>query len=92
LQDVAYPLETTDQPVIVIGRKGKGQFVYVVKPDKGVDIRMVTLGPTRDRKVVIEKGVAGGETVVTDGQLMLYPGAHVMPVSADKVPTGAGSP
>jgi hypothetical protein len=28
LEDVAYPLETTDQPVIVIGRKGKGQFVY----------------------------------------------------------------
>ena len=28
LHDVAYPLETTDQPVIVIGRKGKGQFVY----------------------------------------------------------------
>jgi hypothetical protein len=28
LEDVAYPLETTDQPVIVMGRKGKGQFVY----------------------------------------------------------------
>jgi hypothetical protein len=28
LKDVAYPLETTDQPVIVIGRKGKGQFIY----------------------------------------------------------------
>jgi hypothetical protein len=29
LQDVGYPLETTDQPVMVTGRKGKGQFVYV---------------------------------------------------------------
>jgi hypothetical protein len=29
LQDVAYPLEATDQPVMVTGRKGKGQFVYV---------------------------------------------------------------
>ena len=29
LEDVAYPLEVTDQPVIVAGRKGKGQFVYV---------------------------------------------------------------
>jgi hypothetical protein len=28
LEDVPYPLETTDEPVIVIGRKGKGQFVY----------------------------------------------------------------
>lgn len=28
LEDVPYPLEATDEPVIVIGRKGKGQFVY----------------------------------------------------------------
>lgn len=28
LEDVAYPLETTDVPVIVTGRKGKGQFTY----------------------------------------------------------------
>ena len=34
-----------------------------------------------DNKVVIEKGVAPGETVVTDGQLLLFPGAHVRPVA-----------
>lgn len=28
LHDVPYPLEATDEPVIVIGRKGKGRFVY----------------------------------------------------------------
>lgn len=28
LKDVAYPLETTEQPVIVAGRNGKGQFAY----------------------------------------------------------------
>jgi hypothetical protein len=28
MEDVACPLETTEQPVIVIARKGKGQFVY----------------------------------------------------------------
>jgi hypothetical protein len=27
---------------------------------------------------VIQQGVADGDTVVTDGQLMLMPGGHVM--------------
>jgi multidrug efflux system membrane fusion protein len=70
----------------------QGQFVYVVKADKGVDLRMVTVGRTLDKRIVIEKGVAAGETVVTDGQLMLYPGAHVMAVPADKLETGASTP
>ncbi len=70
----------------------QGQFVYVVKADKGVDLRMVTVGRTLDKRIVIEKGVAAGETVVTDGQLMLYPGAHVMAVPADKLDTRASTP
>ena len=37
------------------------------------------------RRVVIDKGVGKGETVVTDGQLRLFPGAKVRPVPADKV-------
>ena len=39
-------------------------------------------------KTIIEKGVAPGETVVTDGHLMLFPGARVKLVDAAKV--GAG--
>ena len=67
----------------------QGQFVYVVKPDQGVDIRMVTVGRTLEKKIVLDKGVAAGETVVTDGQLLLYPGAHVRPVAAAKTETGS---
>jgi hypothetical protein len=37
------------------------------------------------RKAVIAKGVMAGETVVTDGQLLLYPGAKIHPVPAGKV-------
>lgn len=62
----------------------KGQFVYVVKADKTVEARIVTVGRTMDRKVVIENGVNPGETVVTDGQMMLFPGAHVSVVTAPK--------
>jgi multidrug efflux system membrane fusion protein len=71
----------------------KGQFVYVVKADKSVEPRIVTVGRTLDRNVIIESGISPGETVVTDGQMMLFPGAHVMVVAAPKVdvaPKGGG--
>ena len=62
----------------------QGQFIYVVKPDNGVEMRIVTVGRPYGAKVVIEKGIAPGDTVVTDGQLRLFPGAHVQPVEAGK--------
>lgn len=66
----------------------QGQFIYVVKSDQGVEIRKVKTGQNLENRTVIEAGVAPGETVVTDGQLRLYPGAHIQAVPADKL--GAG--
>lgn len=70
----------------------KGQFVYVVKADNSVEPRVVTVGRTLDRKVIVESGINPGETVVTDGQMMLFPGAHVFaaggPKSDTQVPSG----
>jgi multidrug efflux system membrane fusion protein len=63
----------------------RGQMIYVVKPDQSVEPRIVTVGAMVGRKVVIEKGVVPGETVVTDGQLRLFPGARVKPVPAGRV-------
>jgi multidrug efflux system membrane fusion protein len=40
-------------------------------------MRPITLGFTIDGRAVIEKGVEAGERVVTEGQLRLFPGAHV---------------
>src|SRR5215831_2024553 len=54
-----------------------GQFVYVVKQDNTVESRPVVLGNSNDNEAVIDKGLQAGETVVTDGQLRLFPGAHV---------------
>jgi multidrug efflux system membrane fusion protein len=54
-----------------------GQFIYVVKPDKTVEERPVTIGITYEGQTVIEKGIQAGETVVTDGQLRLSPGTAV---------------
>jgi membrane fusion protein, multidrug efflux system len=62
-----------------------GQFVFVVKSDQTVEPRPVTVSRTIGRKAVIAKGVTPGETVVTDGQLRLFPGAKILPVPAGKV-------
>jgi multidrug efflux system membrane fusion protein len=54
-----------------------GTFIYVVKEDRTVDARPVVTGPRVDLDLVIDKGLAAGETVVTDGQLRLQPGSRV---------------
>jgi len=66
-----------------------GQMVFVVKPDQTVEARNVTVGSNFGNKVTIQKGVAPGETVVTDGQLRLFPGAHIKPVPAAKIDSQA---
>lgn len=42
-----------------------GQYVFVVKPDMKVEYRPVTVGTRLDDEIVIEKGVAPGEKVVS---------------------------
>jgi multidrug efflux system membrane fusion protein len=54
-----------------------GQYVFVVKAGNTVEMRPVAAGITVGGETVIDKGVAPGETVVTDGQLMLSAGARV---------------
>ena len=54
-----------------------GQFVYVVKRDRTVEMRPVVTGTRVDQELVIDRGLEPGETVVTEGQLRLTPGSHV---------------
>jgi multidrug efflux system membrane fusion protein len=54
-----------------------GQYVFVVKPDKSVEMRTVTTGRSQNGETVIVSGLRPGETVVTDGQLNLVPGSKV---------------
>ena len=54
-----------------------GQMVYVVRPDSTVEARGVTVARVAGAEAVIGKGLEPGETVVTDGQLRLVPGARV---------------
>lgn len=55
----------------------QGKYVYVVKPNRTVEYRPVEVGNTLAGFTVVEKGIHPGETVVTNGQLRLYPGAKV---------------
>ncbi|MDQ2900021.1 MAG: efflux RND transporter periplasmic adaptor subunit [Acidobacteriota bacterium] len=66
----------------------QGQYAFVVKPDNTVENRVVTVGRTVGRDIVVEKGIQPGETVVVDGQLRLVPGASVQIV---KSPAGGQS-
>jgi multidrug efflux system membrane fusion protein len=55
----------------------RGNFVFVIDHSNSVAMRPVTVGAQIDGSTVIRQGLAVGETVVTDGQLRLVPGAAV---------------
>lgn len=62
-------------PAVQTGQNG--QYVFVVKQDQTVAMQPVVAGTTYGADTVITKGLQPGETVVTDGQLMLLPGAKI---------------
>jgi len=55
----------------------QGPYAFVVKADRTVENRILTVGRAIGRETIITKGIAPGETVVTDGQLRLIPGFKV---------------
>jgi multidrug efflux system membrane fusion protein len=73
-------------PSPAIQSSQSGEFVFVVKSDATVEKRPVTLGPVRGGETVVQTGVKPGETVVTDGQLRLVPGASVNTKSPEAAP------
>jgi multidrug efflux system membrane fusion protein len=64
----------------------QGEYVYVVKPDRTVDLRPVVTGESVGSDIVIRSGLDAGERVVTDGQLRLYPGVRVSLAEPAKPP------
>jgi multidrug efflux system membrane fusion protein len=66
---------TVPASAVVTGQEGT--FVFVVGSDKKAEKRPVKVNRTQDGTVVIDEGLNAGETVVTDGQMRLTPGAAV---------------
>ena len=54
-----------------------GQQVFVIKADKRVEVRPVTIGQTSNGEVIVAKGLVAGEQVVREGQFLLGPDSRV---------------
>jgi multidrug efflux system membrane fusion protein len=73
---------TTDPHAVVVPTEAvqtgqQGQYVFVVKPDKTVELRNITVARAVEAESVIKQGLKAGETVVTDGHLRLTPGSRI---------------
>jgi multidrug efflux system membrane fusion protein len=66
-------------PSAAIQRGPSGTLVYVMKPDKTVEVRPVTIALTQATQSIVESGLTAGEVVVTDGQDKLQNGSKVEP-------------
>jgi multidrug efflux system membrane fusion protein len=76
-------VELTNQPgALVVPSQAiqtgqEGQFVFVVTPDLKAEPRPVKVERSLNDEVIVQEGLKPGETVVTEGQLRLVPGAKV---------------
>ena len=73
-------------PTAAVNSSQSGTYVYVLKADTTVDLRKVTVSRSWQDLSIVAAGVEPGETVVTDGQVRLSPGAK----AAIRMPGGPG--
>ena len=64
----------------VILEKG-GAYIFVMRKDSTVEKRFMEIGPEIGNKMVVERGLAAGEKIVTEGYHKLTPGMKVRPVT-----------
>jgi membrane fusion protein, multidrug efflux system len=64
-------------PATAVQPSASGQYVFVVRSDRTAEVRPVTVARQYGEEMIIARGLAAGEEVVTDGQLRLTPGAQV---------------
>ena len=76
-------------PSVAVQRGPDGMFVYVVGADQRVSVRPIDIDLNQDDVTLISRGLGAGETVVTEGQNRLRPGARVAVRSQGAAPTHA---
>lgn len=87
-------------PSVAVQRGSKGTFVYVVKNDGAVAVRIVEVGASHGEDTSITSGLSPDELVVVDGTEKLREGSKVevrnqngQPVKGlDALPSGSGMP
>lgn len=77
-------------PNEAIQRGAQGSFVYVVKPDKTVELRKVVPGPS-EGGVTVLKEVAAGEALIVDGADKVQERTRVEPASRERPPARGSS-
>ena len=75
LLDVRENATVVPQKALII-EKG-GAYIYVMRRDSTAERRFVELGPEFGNKVVVERGLAPGETIISEGYHKLTPGMKV---------------
>jgi membrane fusion protein, multidrug efflux system len=68
---------TTVVPAQSVVTTQQGSYVYVVKSNNTVEQRTIVPTRTVNGDTVVDKGLQPGETIVTDGQVNLIPGAKI---------------
>lgn len=94
---VALNLDNRDNVLTVPGaavQQGlQGSFVYVATAQNTAEFRLVEAGAMIGERTIITKGVAPGETVITDGHVRLAPNSQIEikggPPPADAKPAQA---
>jgi multidrug efflux system membrane fusion protein len=64
-------------PAAAVQNGQQGNYVFVVKSDKTVELRNITLERQTADSAVVKDGLTAGEVVVIDGQIRLVPGSKV---------------
>jgi multidrug efflux system membrane fusion protein len=82
---------STVLPTAAILRGPQGTFVYLVKPDKTVEARSVTIALTQGNTAAVASGLNPGDTVVTDGQDKLQTGSKIEPRNSGPSNSASGS-
>src|SRR5260370_40357182 len=69
-----------------------GPYVYVIKPDSTVELRLIRVDRSLTYKTLIAEGLAAGERVVVDGQLRLTNGTRVSVQRSEEAPPPKAQP
>ena len=78
-------------PNEAIQRGAQGPFVYLVKPDKTVELRKVTPGPSEGGVTAMREGVAAGDALIVDGADRVQGRSRVEPTSRERPAARAGT-
>lgn len=81
LMDVRDSVVVVPQKALTVDKGGA--FIFVVRPDSVVEKRFIETGPEIGNEILVERGLAGGENIVTEGFHKLRHGIKVTPVEPE---------